>query len=85
MNEKTNNKISNSIKIAVEVGILLFAVAIAWATLRGDVENNAGNIETNTTKLTKHSEKFDVIQEKSGNVKADIREIKTILKERLPK
>ncbi len=68
MNEKTNGTITKWMKIAIEVGILLFAVAVAWSTLRGRVTQNYNNIE-------KHDKRIVCVESDITSVKSDIREI----------
>jgi len=71
MKEQTNNQITRWMKIAIEVGILLFAVALAWSTIRGDVA-------VNTKDIGKHDIRIATFEKEHTNVKADIREIKVM-------
>ncbi len=88
MKDTTENQITKVMKIAIEISILLFAVGIAWATLRGTVKENSKDIE-------KHDTRIGHVEKEVSGVKSDIREImneqKHIgtgikeIKERLPK
>ncbi len=88
MKEQTNNQLAKWMKIAIEICILLFAVGIAWATLRGTVKENCKDIEKHDTRITH-------VEEKVSDVKSDIAEIKVTqthigegikeIKARLPK
>ena len=64
-----NNQIGRMIKIAIEIGILLFAVGIAWATL-------GGKVVTNTKDILVHKERILKTEERIYSVQGDIREIK---------
>lgn len=72
MTVEKNNSIIKFGKVVIEVGVLLFAVAIAWATLRGTVKENTKDIEKHDVRIT-HTES-DVT-----DVKSDIRVIRYIL------
>lgn len=64
-----NNAVSSWIRIVVQIGILLIAVGIAWATLNGDVKQNTkqGDIA---------AKRMSVIEEGFSVIKSDIRESK---------
>ena len=74
MNEAKKTQLSNQaskwIIIMLEIGILLFSVGLAWATVYNDVEQNANNVE-------KHDKRITCVQKEIYDVKSDIREIKT--------
>lgn len=69
MKEQTNNQLARWMKIGIEIGVLLFAVGIAWATLRGSVKGNTDRIEKHDFRITASAESL-------SEVKSDIREIK---------
>jgi len=69
MKEQTNNQITRWMKIGIEISIILFAVGIAWATLRGSVKENTKDID-------KHDTRIKRVEQTNAEVKADIREIK---------
>ena len=69
MNSQKLNGIGRWLKIAIEVSILLFAVGIAWATLRGEVKDNIADIQKSEVRMT-------ACEEDVSEVKADIREIR---------
>lgn len=49
--------------------VLVFAIAIAWQSLRGDVKSNSSAID-------KHGERIERVEVEQTAFKADIREIK---------
>ena len=67
---KSNVQQNKLIKILIEIGILLFAVGIAWATLGGRVGNN-------TEKVGKHEVRIKVVEGNISTIKSDIRDINT--------
>lgn len=67
MNNKVNGK---HIRIVLEVVILFFAVAVAWATLRGDVKDNVNHISN-------HNERITTVEQSLPEIKGDIRVILT--------
>lgn len=68
MNDK-QSQIARWMKIVIEVGIILFAIGIAWATLRGSVKQNNENIKNHTVRISS-------VEEGVSDVKSDIREIR---------
>ena len=58
------------IKVIVEIIIVLFAVAAAWATLRRDVRDNC-------THINKHDTKITAMEKGQAEIKGDIRVIRT--------
>jgi len=69
MKEQTNNQITRWMKITIEISIIIFAVGIAWTTLRGTVKQNTASID-------KHSTRIEAVEEEVSDTQADIREIK---------
>ena len=68
-----NGTLTKWLKIAIEVGILLFAVGIAWSTLRVKVE-------TNTKDIVKHDKRIYAAEQDIDGVNGNIIEIKTMQK-----
>lgn len=62
-------------KVALEIGIILFAVGIAWATLNGRVDTNKGKIDTNSQTLKDHAVELRLDRDEMGVIKVEIREI----------
>jgi len=56
------------LKIAIEVGVILFAIAIAWGTLRGRVSRN-------TEEIIKHDMLITAIDREQTAIKTDLRGI----------
>lgn len=54
-------------KIVLEIGILLFAVALAWGTLHGQVNRNIKDIESQAIKVATVEENVSEVQ---GDIKA---------------
>lgn len=73
--EKSNNIVRFG-KVALEIGILLFAVGIAWATLKGKVDTNKYGINGNYKKIEAHDIELKTVKIEMSEIKADIREIK---------
>lgn len=68
MNDK-HKQIAYSVKIIIEIGILLFAVAVAWSTLKG-------RVDFNTTAIEKQDVRIATTEKGLFDVRSDIREIK---------
>ena len=69
MSEKTQNQVVKWSKIVIEISILLLAVGIAWATLRGSVDENTSDIE-------QHDTRIKTVEKQQSEFKADMREFK---------
>lgn len=69
MKEQTQNQ-GRFVKVFLEIAIILFAVGLAWATMKGTVIRNTKDIE-------KHDGRITYVEKEVSDVKADIREIKT--------
>ncbi|KKL84110.1 hypothetical protein LCGC14_1968020 [marine sediment metagenome] len=69
MKEQTDKQLTHWMKIAIEVGIILFAVGVAWTTLRGVTERN-------TKDIVKHDQRLTHVERNQSEVNADIREIR---------
>ena len=87
MTEKMNNSAAKWLRIAVEIGLGLFAVGAAWATLNGRIGQNEisdkvqveqGEIrdKSQTETLNKHENRITATEQQLSDTRADIREIK---------
>ena len=85
--EKQDSGTSKWLKIAIEVGIILFAVGLAWATLSNDVGDNEEDIKENKIKIEKVVDvqtaivsDIRAIRLEQKHIADDVREIKDIVK-----
>lgn len=69
MPEKNNQRDFKNLRIVIEIIGVALAIGIAWATLRGSVNNNMTVIE-------KHEARIRQCESTDMEVKSDIREIK---------
>ena len=65
---RENNRFTLSVRLIIEVGILLFATGIAWATLNG-------NVSRNSNEIVGLKKKANAYEEAVFEIKADIRVI----------
>lgn len=76
MTATEKNNVVRFCKVALEIGVILFAVGIAWATLKGKVDTNKHDIVINCSILEDHESEIRISRQEIGEVKSDIREIK---------
>jgi len=69
MESKKQESVAKWMRIVLEVAIILFAAAVAWATLKTDVTRNKEDI-------LRHENSIKMNTRGLNEVKADIREIK---------
>lgn len=70
-----NNTVS-WVKLVITIVSLIVVVAIAWATVSNNVENNVKDIETNTKNITILDGRTDEVEDDIIKIQGDITYIK---------